>query len=333
VAKINKGVPVKTAKQSKLTAILLTVCLVFTLVLIAGCGKTAQSSGGKGSSGGNNGGYTQPTPPTEPPVLPTAKLIGIGVTDYRAEYPLGMAFSTGNIIITGIYDTGETAIVNHWAEYDFSNYNKNVIGNYIIRASVIVPNERDIFTTSFTVKVTNKAVVDIELNTNNVKKEYIETNDLSVTGMIITLIYSNGDRETISNADTILSYCSPKSRLPAGTRTITVKIPGIDITRTFDVSVEPERVVKIEVDYDPDTTQFRTTYYQGEKLNLRYGGILCTYNSGRVYGDNPYFGSDRLNADPPHETVLNTLGNQTVTVSLKTDSSVYTTFNITVNPR
>ena len=136
----------------------------------------------------------------------------------------------------------------------------------------------------------------ISVTTYPAKTTYIVGETFNPDGMVLTLLWSDGSKEEISDG-----FNYTKSKLTESSRTVTITYEGL--TTTLNVTVNMPAVAKIEIDGEP-----MTEYYIGEKFST--GGLMLkvTYVDGStktIYKDYTVSG------DGPYETV----GQYTVTIT------------------
>lgn len=178
------------------------------------------------------------------------ELSGLEVTSEptKKEYLVGETFDFTGMEIKKKYGNAKALIQDdNWvsAEYDFSVSNENAEVKFTYTEGAI--------TVSTTINVKVYANLEsIEITTEPTKTDYILdvktiSEEINVTGMVVTAKYSDGSKKTIDNSKCTIS---PKTvtRSDDRIKTITVSYTenGITKTATFNVSVK--------VAGDPGTT-------------------------------------------------------------------------------
>ena len=103
------------------------------------------------------------------------------------------------------------------------------------------------------------------------KKEYIEFEELDLTGLELLISFSDGTTRTVTTGYNLSGYNSEK----IGTQTITVEYKGK--TETFDVTVVEKKVVSLNC---KETNKLTIT--TGQELDLSNVKIIATYNDGET---------------------------------------------------
>ncbi len=166
---------------------------------------------------------------------------------------------------------------------------------------------------SATVKidVQRKLVTKIEITEQPTDKEYIEGQQLDLTGMVVTATYNNGDERQLTAKEYTTNPLDGAELNEVGTQDITVTYTGNDAveglqTAKTSVTVAKKVVTKIEV-----TQPTKKEYVKGQKLDLTGMTVTATYNDG----DEQEIGKDKYTTSPEDKTELNSVGTQTITVT------------------
>lgn len=175
-------------------------------------------------------------------LVKTKELSGLEVTSEptKKEYLVGETFDFTGMEIKKKYGNAKALIQDdNWvsAEYDFSVSNENAEVKFTYTEGAI--------TVSTTINVKVYANLEsIEITTEPTKTDYILdvktiSEEINVTGMVVTAKYSDGSKKTIDNSKCTIS---PKTVIKSDGRikTITVSYTenGITKTATFNVSVK-----------------------------------------------------------------------------------------------
>ena len=164
-------------------------------------------------------------------------------------------------------------------------------------------------------ELTNRALESISVKTKPSKTTYIQGESLNLTGGVLTLTYNNNTTETVNMTDSKVTISGFDSTT-AGTKTVTVSYGGK--TTTFTVTVNAKTLSSISVKTKPN----KTTYKQGENLNLAGGQLTLTYNNNTTETVNMI--DSKVTTSGFNNT---TLGKQTITVSYEGKT---TTFDINI---
>ncbi len=159
---------------------------------------------------------------------------------------------------------------------------------------------------AFTVTVKEPAVLSsISVSRLPSKTVYVTGEKLDTSGMQITLNYSDGTKQTLTEGFT----CSPVSLGTVGTQKITVTYGKF--TADFNVTVNVAEVSSIEVKTHPS----KTVYYVGDVLDPSGLSIVAVYNNGERKTVTDGF---ECTAD------MNAAGSRQVTVSYAGKSASFT---------
>ncbi len=199
------------------------------------------------------------------------------------------------------YNDGKTEI-DYLVNATVSGYDKNQVGAQLV--TVTYGGKQ----TTWVVTVEAKKVTGITV-TAPTKTEYIQGQELILTGGSITATYDNGDVE--QNIPMTVNRVSGYDSNQTGNQTITVTYEGK--TATFTVNVIPKVVTGIIV-----TPPTKTEYIEGQDLNLAGATITATYNDDSVVPNIP------ITADKISGYNANTVGEQTVSVTYEGKTATFT---------
>lgn len=177
--------------------------------------------------------------------------------------------------------------------------NEIIKSNYTVSSCDMIPGTHTItvtyagFTDTFDIYVSAKSFTAIRIEPPE-KLEYIEGQELDLTGLQVIAIYSTGVENPVDIYE-ISGYDSTP-----GTKTITVTYSGM--SATFDVVVIPKTLLGIEV-----TLPDKLTYVLGDLFDTKGLKVTAVYDNG-INEDVTIF-SDVSDVDD------STLGKKTVTVT------------------
>ncbi len=120
------------------------------------------------------------------------------------------------------------------------------------------------------VTVTEPVLELISVNTAPDKTVYEIGEELDTTGLELKLTYSNGTSEYITSGFTVSGFSSATM----GTKAVNVAYN--DKTTSFTVTVNPPRVIDIQIERNPS----KTAYYIGDTLDTSGLRIKLVYNDG-----------------------------------------------------
>ena len=240
------------------------------------------------------------------------ELSSIAVTTMptKTNYYVGDSLSTTGIKITGTYNNGTTRDVT--SNVTYSGFDSSTAGTKTV---TVTSKTNNTIKTSFNVTVTALALTKIAVTTMPTKTNYYVGDSLNTAGIKITGTYNNGTTADVTSNVTYSGFSSTS----AGTKTVTVTSKADSTVKTsFSVTVAAVTLTKIAV----TTMPTKTNYYVGDSLNTAGIKITGTYNNGTtadVTSNVTYSGFSSTSA-----------GTKTVTVTSKADSTVKTSFSVTV---
>ncbi|MBR4203933.1 MAG: bacterial Ig-like domain-containing protein [Clostridia bacterium] len=115
-------------------------------------------------------------------------------------------------------------------------------------------------------------VTELRIETMPEKTLYSVGDPLDTTGLTLTAVLSDGTTVPVLSDYT----CSPEILGQDGTRTVTVTYKGVEAS--YDVIVEPSRILGVSVETMPD----KMSYYVGETLDLSGITVRVEYANGNV---------------------------------------------------
>lgn len=154
----------------------------------------------------------------------------------------------------------------------------------------------------------------ISLNTSNIKKNYHINEQLSLANLVVSANYSDGSSSVVSNYSsnpyngTILST--------SGEQKVTISYENF--SDHFMINVDAGTAVV-------NTDNVKKNYYQGETLDLTNLQIYTQFADSTTTTINSY------TSRPANGDVLDTLGEQTVTIIFNNSKGVETTYTFTIN--
>ncbi len=240
----------------------------------------------------------------------TLESISIKTKPSKTTYIQGESLNLAGGVLTLTYNDNTTETVSMTdSKVTTSGFNSTTTGTKTITVSYGGKS------TTFTVTVNAKTLSSISVKTKPSKTTYIQGESLNLAGGVLTLTYNNNTTETVSMTDSKVTTSGFNSTT-AGTKTITVSYGGK--TTTFTVTVNAKTLSSISVKTKPS----KTTYIQGENLDLAGGVLTLTYNDNTTETVN--MTDSKVTTSGFNNT---TLGKQTITVSYERKT---TTFDINI---
>ena len=236
--------------------------------------------------------------------------ISIKTKPTKTTYIQGESLNLAGGVLTLTYNDNTTETVSMTdSKVTISGFNSTTTGTKTVTVSYGGKS------TTFTVTVNAKTLSSISVKTKPTKATYIQGESLDLAGGVLTLTYNNNTTETVNMTDSKVTTSGFDSTT-AGTKTITVSYGGK--STTFTVTVNEKTLSSISVKTKPS----KTTYKQGENLNLAGGQLTLTYNNNTTETVN--MTDSKVTTSGFNNT---TLGKQTITVSYERKT---TTFDINI---
>ena len=237
---------------------------------------------------------------------PSVDFIEVTKQPDKTVYQWGEALDLTGMEITAFYSDNATKKVSVTSDM-VSGYNPYKAGPQ----SLTVTYEGK--TTTFVVTVEEQVIpISIAVTSRPDKTDYQWGEELDLTGMEITVYYSNDTTKVVPVTSAMVSGYDPYH---AGTQTLTVNYEGQ--INTFVVTVnEPVVLESIVITKSPD----KTAYQQGEELELTGAKLTAFYDDGST--ESVAITSDMVSGYDPYK-----IGQQPLTV---TYGGRTTTFVVTV---
>lgn len=315
------------------------VLMVLSLFVLAGC------------IGGNGDGKV------EEKVLVS---IQVKVSPTKTSYELGESLNLAGIQVEGIYNDASSVILTQGTganQFQVSGFDSSTAG--LKEVTVTVGD----LTTKFSVVVVDAdapvTLLGIQVKTQPSKTTYGLNGVLSLNGLVVEALYSNGTTEAISQANyTVTGFDS----LTAGLKTLTVTYEGK--TATFSVVVsstliedDPSKAITLRtaINYEgrgisyqessPYVSLNGKTYTQGDlmpvwealgsKLNITFQDVKRSNNTTNQFNEllaTGFEGVDLVNATGAMLTQYGTSGNNFVDLSKYLNSMPNLNAFLTANP-
>lgn len=208
----------------------------------------------------------------------------------KTRYNVGETFDSSGLTVVVTYDDGKTETVSDYtlSEPDMSSYGtKSVTVTY------------NALSTTFDIIVVE--VTGIEITELPGKTKYYEDDTFYSDGMLVSQVYTDGTKETITD----YSFVAPDMST-SGEKTVTVTYN--DFTTTFTITVIG--ISAIEITKDPSKKE----YYVGDDLDITDLTVTLKYTDGTSKILTNYTVSDFDSS---------TIGEKTVTVAYKTYTATF----------
>jgi len=218
-------------------------------------------------------------------VMPSeVSVIKVDELPEKLIYIEGQEFDPTGISVVVFYDNGTYKYID--PQYlTFTGYDMSVVGTQNVTV------EFGGATDSFEITVIEKGIAGIEVDTTNVKTEYVEGMEFTTEGLKVYAVYNNGVKvELTPDRYTVSGFEADK----IGTQTITVKF--VDFTTTYEVTLVEKKAVSIELvydgnelsvvlgcDFDPAQLVVIATFNDGTTEVIPYGEYIITgYNNNEI---------------------------------------------------
>lgn len=173
---------------------------------------------------------------------------------------------------------------------------------------------------TFEVEVVGVALEKIVVTKLPDKRNYMEGQELDLTGMVVTAVMNNGIENTVGTGYTVSGYSS----VP-GTHTITVAYLGKTVT--FEVTVAERKLVSLALNTLPNKLE----YVSGQTFDESGMQVIATYDNGDVEVAEDYTLSG-FDSTPGIKTIVISLDGQSVSFPAKVIARVITEFKLVSTP-
>lgn len=199
-------------------------------------------------------------------VTPTDVLnIKIDKLPSKLIYIEGQEFVADGMKIIAFYDNGTYQVVDN-KYVNFNGLDMYKTGKQTVTAEYGGKTE------SFEITVVTKDAVGIELDTSEVKTEFIQGNSFSFEGLNVYLVYNNGTKIKLAEGYTVNGY----SMNNVGNQTITVEYG--DFKAEYQIQIIKKCAVKLDISFDGQ----ELVAVQGNKFDPTQLKVVATYNDGSV---------------------------------------------------
>jgi hypothetical protein len=259
---------------------------------------------------------------------PTGSTTGKTLTDItlntasvKKAYVQNETLNLSGLVVTANYSDGSKAEVTDYTADPANGATLSATETTTVTVSYtegVVTKTAD-FSITVTVTLTSKTLADITLNTDSVKKAYIQNETLDLSGLVVTATYS--DDSSVAVTDYTADPASGATLSTTGSTTVTVSYTEGTITKTadFTVTVKPT-LTDITAEYTGTTHHV----YTFTLLNSLKDHLTVTAQ----YSDDS---SATLEAEDYELTGTLTVGTSTITASYTEGSVTKTdTFDVTV---
>lgn len=200
------------------------------------------------------------------------------------------------------------------------NFNGDI--NY---AGLYVSRNTTVTFSDINLNIDTRVLSELQVNTEDMKTEYLVGEALDLTGLEVTAIYDDGSQEILVNGDYIVTGFDSSV---VGTNAISIHYNGV--LTIVDLDIVPLTVTNLEIRYFPA----KTNYYLLDTFNSRGLVVVAEYNNGYSYKE---LNTDQYTiyvegvsiADASY--VFDSAGNKTVTI--RSNETIEQSIDFTVNVR
>ena len=238
----------------------------------------------------------------------------------------GNAFDTTVPAADEIYDlsikkSGNTYVLTCNGEAETKTV-ENVFSGGIF-AGLYVARDAEIRFSDFDIKVDSRKVSELKVSNDEGGTEYLQHEELDITGLKVIAMYSDGTEEVLSEEDYIITGFDSSH---PGVNTITIHYNGV--TANLDLIIKELTCTSLEIKYLPSKIE----YYVGDAFDPQGFSIIGIYNDGYLTKELAeqdycfYFDDQEITEG----YIFNTPGTQTITVKSVETPETVTQFTIEV---
>ena len=254
--------------------------------------------------------------------------IEITTNPNKTAYEEGEKFDKTGMVVTAIYSDSSKETVTDYAYTPTGSLTKN-------DTKITITYKDKTATVTITVKektppVVEKTLERIEVTTNPNKTAYEEGEKFDKTGMVVTAIYSDSSKETVTD----YAYTPTGSLTKNDTKiTITYKDKTATVTITVKEKTPPvveKTLERIEITKNPNKTE----YEEGEKFDKTGMVVTAVYsvNSRETVTDYTYAPTGSLTANDKRVIITYKGKTTTISISVKKIEKVLERLEITAPP-
>ncbi len=191
-----------------------------------------------------------------------------------------------------------------------------------IYAGLYVARDAEVTFSNFNIAVETKKVDRLEINTDNMKTEYLIDEELNLEGLVVNAIYGNGEVVPLAEGDYIITGFDSST---AGKNTITINYGGAKAT--IDLTIKALTLLELAIKYFPA----KTVYYPGDTFDPAGLEVVGSFDNGETY---------QLSDEQLHFTINNQIlddtfefnepGIKTISIVPKDYPTVTASFEVTV---
>ncbi len=206
---------------------------------------------------------------TPPVVEKTLERIEVTKNPNKTEYEEGEKFDKTGMVVTAVYSDNSKETVTDYTYTPTGSLTKN-------DTKIKITYKDKTATVTITVKektppVVEKTLERIEITKNPNKTEYEEGEKFDKTGMVVTAVYSDNSRETVTD----YTY-APTGSLTANDKRVIITYKG----KTTTISISVKKIEKVLERLEITAPPSKTTYKEGEKFDSTGMVVTAIYSDG-----------------------------------------------------
>ena len=195
--------------------------------------------------------------------------IEITTNPNKTAYEEGEKFDKTGMVVTAIYSDSSKETVTDYTYTPTGSLTKN-------DTKITITYKDKTATVTITVKektppVVEKTLERIEITKNPNKTEYEEGEKFDKTGMVVTAVYSDNSRETVTD----YTY-APTGSLTANDKRVIITYKG----KTTTISISVKKIEKVLERLEITAPPSKTTYKEGEKFDSTGMVVTAIYSDG-----------------------------------------------------
>ena len=206
---------------------------------------------------------------TPPVVEKTLERIEVTTNPNKTAYEEGEKFDKTGMVVTAVYSDNSKETVTDYTYTPTGSLTKN-------DTKIKITYKDKTATVTITVKektppIVEKTLERIEITKNPNKTEYEEGEKFDKTGMVVTAVYSDNSRETVTD----YTY-APTGSLTANDKRVIITYKG----KTTTISISVKKIEKVLERLEITAPPSKTTYKEGEKFDSTGMVVTAIYSDG-----------------------------------------------------
>ena len=199
----------------------------------------------------------------------TLERIEVTTNPNKTAYEEGERFDKTGMVVTAVYSDNSRETVTDYTYAPTGSLTAN-------DKRVIITYKDKTATVTITVKektppVVEKTLERIEITKNPNKTEYEEGEKFDKTGMVVTAVYSDNSKETVTD----YTY-TPTGSLTANDKRVIITYKG----KTTTISISVKKIEKVLERLEITAPPSKTTYKEGEKFDSTGMVVTAIYSDG-----------------------------------------------------